>query len=138
VTTPNLFEAGVLSGMGTLHNLDEMKQAAKKIHELGAKNVVVKGGKGLDSAEAVDVFYDGKAFETLSSTKQATDRNAGAGCTFAAAVVGGLANGLSVADAVHLAKKFDTAAIQNGFDLNKFLGPVFHPAYRMKTVGKLV
>lgn len=138
VTTPNLFEAGVLSGMGTLHNLDEMKQAAKKIHELGAKNVVVKGGKGLDSAEAVDVFYDGKAFETLSSTKQATDRNAGAGCTFAAAVVGGLANGLSVADAVHLAKKFDTAAIQNGFDLNKFLGTVFHPAYRMKTVGKLV
>ena len=47
VVTPNLFEAGQLAELGLLTDLDDMKKAAKIIHEKGAKIVVVKGGKAL-------------------------------------------------------------------------------------------
>lgn len=46
-----------------------MKAAAVKIHELGAKNVVIKGGRGLDTDQAIDLFYDGEDFEILESKK---------------------------------------------------------------------
>src|SRR5699024_4552464 len=62
ITTPNLFEAGQLAQTGPIHNTDDMKEAAQKIIDLGAKNVVIKGGKVFDHDKAVDLFYDGKEF----------------------------------------------------------------------------
>ncbi len=131
VVTPNLFEAGVLSGLGKLSSIDEMKEAARKIHALGAQNVVVKGGKALDGAKAIDVFFDGSDFTVLESDKIEPAYNHGAGCTFAAAITGGLANGLSVKDAVSKAKDFVSAAIRSGYQFNEYVGPVFHGGYRL-------
>jgi pyridoxine kinase len=128
VTTPNLFEAGQLSGMGTLTTIDDMKQAAAKIHEAGVKNVVIKGGKQLKHDKAVDLFYDGQTFTLLESEKTDTTYNHGAGCTFAAAVTANLANGLDVKESVLEAKKFVSAAIANGWKLNQYVGPVMHGA----------
>lgn len=129
ITTPNLVEAGILSGMGDLTSIDEMKEAAKKILALGPKSVVIKGGHRLQLDKAVDVFYDGKEFVLLEEPMIATDFNHGAGCTFAAAVTAGLAKDYSVIDSVILAKKFVAAAIQNGQRINPFLGHVWHGAY---------
>jgi pyridoxine kinase len=131
VVTPNLFEAGVLSGLGKLTSIEEMKEAARKIHGLGAQNVVVKGGKALGGDRAIDVFFDGKDFTVLETDKIEPAYNHGAGCTFAAAITGGLANGLSVADAVAKAKDFVTAAIRSGYQFNEYVGPVFHGGYRL-------
>jgi len=130
VATPNLFEAGILSGMGKLNKVDDIKEAAKRIHDLGATNVVVKGGKALDFSRAIDIFYDGKDFEELSVPKAEHSHNHGAGCTFAAAITAGLATGLSAKEAVMKAKDFVTAAIVNGFEFNQFIGTVYHGAYR--------
>lgn len=129
VTTPNLFEAWQLSGLGPIKAIDDMKAAAKKIHELGAKNVVIKGGKQLDHDKAVDLFYDGIEFVLLETEKIDTTYNHGAGCTFAAAITANLANGESVFDAVVKAKEFVAAAIKHGWKLNEFVGPVMHGAY---------
>ena len=129
VVTPNLFEAGQLSQLGTLKTIDDMKQAASRIYELGAKNVVVKGGRALNHPQAVDLFFDGQAFVLLETERLTTSYNHGAGCTFAAAITANLANGLSIFDAVLNAKKFVTAAIQHGWKLNEFVGPVMHGAY---------
>ncbi len=129
VTTPNLFEAGQLSGLGTPKNLEEMKEAAKKIRELGVPNVVIKGGKALAGDEAIDLFYDGVDFTILKAPKNANSFNHGAGCTFAAAITAGLANGLSIDKSVEKAKAFVTAAIAHGFEFNKFIGTVWHGAY---------
>lgn len=129
VTTPNLFEAGQLSGLGKLKTVEDMKEAAKKIHDLGVKYVVIKGGKALESDKAIDLMYDGHDFTIYEVEKVNTNYNHGAGCTFAAAITAGLAKGLSVPDAVKKAKDFVTAAIQNGFALNQFIGPVWHGAY---------
>lgn len=131
VVTPNLFEAGVLSGLGKLTSIEDMKEAARKIHGLGARNVVVKGGKALGGDRAIDVFYDGKDFTVLESDKIEPAYNHGAGCTFAAAITGGLANGLPVADAVAKAKDFVSAAIRSGYQFNEYVGPVFHGGYRL-------
>lgn len=128
VVTPNLFEAGQLSGLGTLTTIEDMKHAAVKIHEAGAKNVVIKGGKALKHDKAVDLFYDGQTFTLLESVKTETTYNHGAGCTYAAAVTANLANGLAVNEAVLEAKKFVSAAIANGWKLNQYVGPVMHGA----------
>ncbi len=128
VVTPNLFEAGQLAGTGTPKTIEEMKTAAVKIHELGAKNVVIKGGKALAHEKAVDLFYDGQEFRLLETEKVGSTYNHGAGCTFAASICANLANGLSVTEAVIEAKEFVTAAIKHGFALNDFVGPVMHGA----------
>lgn len=128
VTTPNLFEAGQLAGIGTPKNIDDMKMAARKIHELGARAVVIKGGKALATEKATDLFFDGEAFYLLESEKVASTNNHGAGCTFAASVTANLANGLTIKDAVIEAKEFVSAAIAHGWALNDYVGPVMHGA----------
>lgn len=130
VVTPNLFEASQLAGTAPIKTVDDMKEAAAKIHELGAKNVIVKGGKGLDHDQAIDVFYDGKEFKLYENEKINTTYVHGAGCTFSAAITAELAKGKSVPEAVDLAKDFVTAAIRHGFQLNQFVGPTMHMAYR--------
>ncbi|ARJ39458.1 bifunctional hydroxymethylpyrimidine kinase/phosphomethylpyrimidine kinase [Sporosarcina sp. P16a] len=128
IVTPNLFEAGQLASMKTPKTIEDMKVAAQKIHELGARNVVIKGGKQLDHEEAVDLFYDGLTYTLLKSKRSDTYHNHGAGCTFAAAITANLANGLSIKDAVIQAKQFVTAAIAHGWKLNEYVGPVMHGA----------
>ncbi|UTE77630.1 pyridoxine/pyridoxal/pyridoxamine kinase [Rossellomorea sp. KS-H15a] len=129
VVTPNLFEAGQLAQTGPIKTIDEMKEAAKKIHDLGAKNVVIKGGKQLKHDKALDLFFDGNEFTLLEEEKVETTYNHGAGCTFAAAITANLANGQDVKEAVTNAKSFVTAAIKHGFKLNEYVGPVMHGAY---------
>ncbi|RLL44914.1 bifunctional hydroxymethylpyrimidine kinase/phosphomethylpyrimidine kinase [Oceanobacillus piezotolerans] len=128
VTTPNLFEAWQLAQTdGPIKDIDGMKEAAVKIHELGARNVVIKGGRTLDNA--ADLFYDGKEFIVLEGEKYDTIYTHGAGCTFAAAVTANLAHGKSAKEAVTNAKKFVNAAIKHGWKLNQYVGPVMHGAY---------
>lgn len=129
IVTPNLFEAGQLAKTGPIKTVEEMKEAAKLIHDLGAKNVIIKGGKSVSHKKAVDVFYDGNEFTLLESEKLDTNYTHGAGCTFAAAITANIALGKSVKEAVTSAKAFVTAAIKHGWKLNQFVGPVMHGAY---------
>lgn len=129
IVTPNLFEAWQLAKTGPIKTIDDMKQAAEKILELGTENVVIKGGVGIEDEQAVDLFYDGKEFSLFKSDKLDTTYNHGAGCTFAAAITANLAKGTSVKEAVENAKQFVTAAIKHGWKLNQYVGPVRHGAF---------
>ncbi|MBY0040460.1 bifunctional hydroxymethylpyrimidine kinase/phosphomethylpyrimidine kinase [Bacillus bombysepticus] len=129
IVTPNLFEAGQLSGLGNIKTVNEMKEAAKRIIDLGAQNVVIKGGKSLENHKATDLLYDGVEFVLYETEKVQTNCNHGAGCTFAAAITAGLAKGLSVQETVAKAKDFVTEGIKSGFALNTSVGPVWHGAY---------
>lgn len=131
VVTPNLFEAAQLSGLGPVRTLEDMKNAARRIHELGAKHVLVKGGSKLGLPQAVDLLYDGSDFDVLEYPVIHTTYTHGAGCTTAAAITAGLANGLDVRGAVRQAKDFVTKAIRHGFKLNEFVGPTLHAAHRL-------
>ncbi|MCM3006632.1 pyridoxine/pyridoxal/pyridoxamine kinase [Priestia koreensis] len=135
VVTPNLFEAGQLSGLGAITTVDQMKEAAKKIHALGAKYVLIKGGNKLAHEKAIDLLYDGKEFEILESERIETTYTHGAGCTYSAAITAELAKGKSVREAIHVAKEFITEAIRHSFPLNQYVGPTNHGAYRNKKQG---
>jgi pyridoxine kinase len=124
VVTPNLFEAGQLSGIKEISSVEQMKEAAKIIAGKGAANVLIKGGSKLpNAAEAVDLLYDGKNFELIKAPLIKTSWVHGAGCTVSAAIAAGLARGLSVYDAVILAKKFISQSLKGSFALNKWVGP---------------
>lgn len=131
VVTPNLFEAGVLAQMSTPKNMDEMKEAAKKIYDLGCPHVVIKGGKAIPGDTATDLYYDGLNFEILEHPKAPNAYNHGAGCSFAAAITASLALGRTPQESIRLAKTYVAEAIEGGFQYNDHIGPVFLPAYRL-------
>jgi hydroxymethylpyrimidine/phosphomethylpyrimidine kinase len=133
VVTPNLPEASVLTGF-KVTSLEGMKKAAHRIHELGAKHVVVKGGhlKGM----AIDLLYDGRRFHEIESKRIETKNTHGTGCTFASAIATLLARGERVPEAVRKAKTFITLAIQSGLPLGKGTGPTNPFAYILREMER--
>ena len=94
VATPNLHEAAVLTGL-KVRSIEEMKEAARRIHEMGAKYVVVKGGHL--QGDAVDILYNGKTCEEIKAPRIETKNTHGTGCTFASALATLIAQGEPVA-----------------------------------------
>ncbi|MBF0787942.1 MULTISPECIES: bifunctional hydroxymethylpyrimidine kinase/phosphomethylpyrimidine kinase [unclassified Streptococcus] len=110
IVTPNLVEAELLT-QRKIQTVEEMKEAARALHERGVQHVVIKGGNRLDQMRAIDVYYDGIQCQVLES--QVLDKNnTGAGCTFASSIASQLALGTSVFEAVKLSKDFVYRAIQ--------------------------
>jgi hydroxymethylpyrimidine kinase/phosphomethylpyrimidine kinase len=120
VVTPNLPEASVLAGI-EVNSLKTMKEAARHIYNLGARNVVVKGGhmKG----EIVDLLFDGNTFYEYPTPRIPTKNTHGTGCTFASALATELAKGGTVQTAVERAKSFMTTAIRFSLSLGRGHGP---------------
>jgi len=129
VATPNIPEAEALAGI-KIKTIDDMKAAAEKIAFLGTRNVLVKGGH-LEGA-ATDVLFDGRDFRSFSSERIATRNTHGTGCTYASAIATGIAQGLSVADAVERAKKYVTAAIRFSISIGGGQGPTNHMAHLLR------
>lgn len=131
IVTPNTFEAGQIAKMPTPKTLEELKDAAKKIHSLGVPFVFIKGGSKIGGAsKALDIFFDGKDFAEIESALISTKWTHGAGCTIAAAVAAGLGLGLTPYDSVLRAKKFIHSSLSNGFALNRWAGPGNPAAWR--------
>ena len=130
VITPNLLEAAYLTDMPAVATLEDMKEAAGRIIEMGAKFVVIKAGERLPGDNAVDVLYDGKEFTISAAPKISGAFNNGAGCTFSAAITSCLAKGMNMSDTMALTKKFMTEALKGSFRINKWSGATRHMAYR--------
>ena len=124
VVTPNGPEAEVLTGV-RVRSPEEARVAAKRIVEMGAGSVVVKGGH-LTGGEAIDIFYDGTGFRELSAPRIDTKNTHGTGCTFASAIAAGLAKGLALEEAVGQAKEYVTEAIRANLDVGHGHGPLNH------------
>jgi hydroxymethylpyrimidine/phosphomethylpyrimidine kinase len=123
VVTPNLPEAEVLTGLN-LNRANTIKEAARRIVEMGAKSAIIKGGHRRGSA--TDLFYDGRNFYDLLSSRVRTRHTHGTGCTFSAAIAANLAKGEKLEEAVMHAKRFITHAIRGGFPIGAGHGPVHH------------
>jgi hydroxymethylpyrimidine/phosphomethylpyrimidine kinase len=126
VVTPNLREAGVLVA-GSLACVDDMREAAEAIHDMGPSVVVVKGGH-LDGDAAVDVVFDGRHHHLLDAPRVRTSNVHGSGCTLSAAIAAYLAHGADVLEALHGAKDYVTRAIEGAarWSLGKGNGPLDH------------
>src|SRR6202158_880118 len=130
LVTPNLDEASVLTGMAVA-NLDQMRQAAARLHSLGAANVVVTGGH---LEQAIDLLSfttaRGAEQEVFKANRQRSNSTHGTGCAFATALACHLAHGRGLPEAVLLSKAYVSAAIANAHPLGHGVGPLHH-LYRM-------
>lgn len=130
--TPNIPEAEEILKM-EITNLDQMKEAAKKLIELGPKAVLVKGGH-LDG-EANDVLYDGSEFSVFKQNRIHTKNTHGTGCTLSSAIASNLAKGKSIADSVKEGKRYITLAIEHSIKLGHGVGPTNHFYQLYKDAG---
>ncbi|MES1180811.1 MAG: PfkB family carbohydrate kinase, partial [Verrucomicrobiota bacterium] len=114
LVTPNLSEAETLSGR-KISSLEDMSDAARKIHAQFGCAVLIKGGHLKNSDKATDLFFDGKDEFLLSAPFVKNIRTHGTGCTYSAAICAALALGKNLPQAVQIGKKFVTDAIANSY-----------------------
>jgi len=134
VVTPNLDEAGALTGLAVT-NLDQMRAAAVQLHTLGARNIVITGGH---LEKAIDLLsFDthrggvrGNEQEVFKAERLRSNATHGTGCAFATALACHLAQGRVLPEAVLLSKVYVSAAIANAHPLGHGMGPMYH-LYRM-------
>jgi hydroxymethylpyrimidine/phosphomethylpyrimidine kinase len=131
VITPNIDEASALTGL-KVSNLDEMKAAAAKLHDMGSTSVVITGGH-LDKAIDLLSFVTkrGVESEVFKAERQRSNSTHGTGCAFATAIACHLALERGLPEATLLAKTYVTAAITAGHPLGRGTGPLHH-LYRMR------
>jgi hydroxymethylpyrimidine/phosphomethylpyrimidine kinase len=123
VVTPNLPEAEILVGR-RIETLEEVRAAARVLHALGPRHIVVKGGHL--AADPVDLYFDGQRYLELHAARIQTPHTHGTGCTFASALAAFLARGLIVEQAVREAKAYVTEAIRHAPGLGHGHGPLEH------------
>ncbi|TLM65649.1 MAG: bifunctional hydroxymethylpyrimidine kinase/phosphomethylpyrimidine kinase [Deltaproteobacteria bacterium] len=123
--TPNLPEAEALTGRG-IATLEEMEAAARELHALGARHVLVKGGHR--TGDATDLLLCGGTLYRLPGERVPTANTHGTGCSYAAALATLLARGEALPAAAQRAKRFIDAAIRNGVPLGSGHGPINHAA----------
>jgi hydroxymethylpyrimidine/phosphomethylpyrimidine kinase len=130
VITPNVDEAAALTGL-KVTDLDEMRAAAAKLHQMGSAAVVITGGH---LEKAIDLLSfttkHGVEEEVFKAERQRSNSTHGTGCAFATAMACHLALERGLAEAALLAKTYVTAAIAAGHPLGRGTGPVHH-LYRM-------
>jgi hydroxymethylpyrimidine/phosphomethylpyrimidine kinase len=131
VVTPNVDEAAIITHMKRVEELDEMRAAAAKLHQMGAPAVVITGGH-LEKAIDLLSFTTKRSVEqeVFKAERQRSNSTHGTGCAFATAMACHLALDRGLAEATLLAKTYVSAAISNGQSLGKGTGPVHH-LYRM-------
>jgi hydroxymethylpyrimidine/phosphomethylpyrimidine kinase len=123
LVTPNLPEAEVLAGMQVAEP-EDMEEAARRIHGMGPRYVLVKGGhlKG----DATDLLWNGREFTRFTAPRIDSANTHGTGCTFSAAIAAGLARGQALGDAIRSAKAYVTRAIREGFAAGRGVGQLRH------------
>jgi hydroxymethylpyrimidine/phosphomethylpyrimidine kinase len=124
VITPNLPEAEALSGM-TIATVADMRVAAAALLALGVPAVLLKGGH-LPGDDLVDLLATPDGIEAFSASRIHTRHTHGTGCTTASAVAAGLAQGMSLRDAVVRARAYVRAAIASAPGFGGGHGPLNH------------
>jgi hydroxymethylpyrimidine/phosphomethylpyrimidine kinase len=123
LVTPNIPEAEVLAGM-IIKSVDDMRSAARIIHERGARNVLIKGGHRKEDAN--DMLFDGADFCEFKAARIKSKNTHGTGCTYSAAIASNLALGYALQEAIGRAKEFINRAIRQSLNLGGGIGPLNH------------
>ncbi len=123
VVTPNLRELAALPGVERVEpSIAIAKDAAKRVVDLGARAVVITGIEQKD--QMVDLLFDGREFLEFSALAQPKEKTHGSGCAFSAAITAGLANRMTLVEAVDQAKQVVNMAIQYGDGQGRGITPV--------------
>jgi hydroxymethylpyrimidine/phosphomethylpyrimidine kinase len=119
LVTPNIPEATVLSGI-EIDGLTAMRHAARAVHKLGPRSVLIKGGHwpamlgtGSRASRSVDLFFDGRRFIEFAAARIPGDGAHGTGCALSAAIAAWLSRGADLEAAIRRAKRFLTRLLKN-------------------------
>jgi hydroxymethylpyrimidine kinase/phosphomethylpyrimidine kinase len=129
LVTPNLDEAVLLTGH-PIRTPEDLRHAARRLHEAYGCAVLAKGGHLRGLKEAIDVFYDGKNELLLSAPFVRGVSTHGTGCTYSAAIAAHSARGLPLIEAVAAAKQFISVAIADSI-----LAGRHHPVLHWRAAG---
>ncbi|CQD09858.1 phosphomethylpyrimidine kinase [Mycobacterium europaeum] len=129
LVTPNLDEVRLLVGIDVV-DVESQRAAAKALHALGPRWVLVKGGHLRSSDRSCDLLYDGAGFHEFDSERLPGGNDHGGGDTLASAVACALAHGYSVPDAVGFGKRWVTECLRAAYPLGHGHGPV-SPLFRL-------
>ena len=124
VVTPNADEAEALTGL-RIRSVEDSRLAAQRIHDMGPAAVIVKGGH-LQTADVVDVLFDGHDLMEFRHARVPGTNTHGTGCTFAAAMAANLALGKTIAEAIPLAQAYVEGAIRHGAAAGRGVGVLNH------------
>jgi len=125
IITPNRYEAQILAEL-EIQNLEDMQTAARRIHHLGARYVLVKGGGMAGELRGVDLWFDGQEFQVLQTTRVDTRHTHGTGCTLSSAIAANLSLGKSPLEAAQSGKNYVTEALRHSLAIGSGTGPVGH------------
>ena len=132
ILTPNLPEAEYLIG-NPIKSEENMREAARKILEMGVASVLIKGGHAFqESSQAaitqvvVDLFYDGKEMREIKGPRIDTPHTHGTGCTLSSAIAAGLAKGLTPIEAIQKAREYLTTALKSAYAVGEGKSPPHH------------
>jgi hydroxymethylpyrimidine/phosphomethylpyrimidine kinase len=129
LVTPNLDEVRLLVGIDVV-DAETQRAAAKALHALGPRWVLVKGGHLRSSRRSRDLLYDGASCYEFDAPRVQTGNDHGGGDTLAAAVACALAHGFTVPDAVEFGKRWVTECLRAAYPLGRGHGPV-SPLFRL-------
>jgi len=125
LATPNAMEAGVLAGRD-VRTLEDAREAAGLILQLGCRAVLVKGGHLEGADESVDVLADWRGVREFRGPRLDARHTHGTGCTLSAAIASRLGRGVKLDDAVRGAKEWLRGAMENAYEVGGGVSPVNH------------
>ena len=122
--TPNIPEAQILTKTN-IYNVDDMIKSAKILLDLGAKNVLIKGGHK-KSKLMEDVFLNKSDLQIFRNKKIITKNTHGTGCTLSSAITTFISCGKPLKKSCELGVKYVNQAIRSNLNYGKGYGPVNH------------
>lgn len=125
VITPNLPEAAALLDIAEIADVEAMEAAGRALLDFGPRAVLMKGGH-LPGDAVTDLLLTRAGMSRFDGPRIESRHTHGTGCTMASAIASGLAQGLSLSDAVAAARAYVTRAIETAPGLGHGHGPLNH------------
>ncbi len=122
--TPNIPEAEVLTGYSILDK-ESMIKASKKILNMGAKNVLLKGGH-LKGKMIFDILATKKGIKIFKKRKIKTKNTHGTGCTLSSAFATCLSQRKNINKSCEISLNYVDKAIAQAPGYGKGFGPLNH------------
>ena len=122
--TPNIPEAEILTNT-SIRRKEDMIFAAYKLIEIGANNVLIKGGH-LASNTVQDIFVSRSEIKIFNSKRYDTKNTHGTGCTLSSAITTFLSCGKPIKKSCELGIKYVNSGIRTNPKYGKSHGPINH------------
>jgi hydroxymethylpyrimidine kinase / phosphomethylpyrimidine kinase / thiamine-phosphate diphosphorylase len=120
IITPNRLEAQKITGLKIVSRSDVFR-ATRKIKDLGAKNVIIKGNPTKNKKVADILMNSEGRFIEISDTRLNVEETHGTGCNFSAAITAYLAKGFTIIEACKLANKYVRDSFQDSIKIGEGL-----------------